>query len=134
EYLKKVEELGGAARAIPFFQEEIHRSAYEHQLAIERGERLIVGVNVYRTEEGPPRIEQPDFPALEARQKQKLAEVRRRRDEAAVRRALEAVGEAARGTGNLMPPLIEAVKAMATLGEISDVLRAEWGVYRGAAT
>src|SRR5690606_16922108 len=60
EYLKKVEELGGAARAISFFQEEIHRSAYEHQLAIERGERLIVGVNVYRTEEGPPRIEQPD--------------------------------------------------------------------------
>jgi len=134
EYLKKVEELGGAARAISFFQEEIHRSAYEHQLAIERGERLIVGVNVYRTEEGPPRIEQPDYPALEARQKQKLAEVRRRRDEAAVRRALAAVGEAARGTDNLMPPLIEAVKAMATLGEISDVLRAEWGVYRGAAT
>ncbi|MFS8638915.1 MAG: methylmalonyl-CoA mutase family protein, partial [Gemmatimonadota bacterium] len=111
EYLKKVEELGGAARAISFFQEEIHRSAYEHQLAIERGERLIVGVNVYRTEEGPPRIEQPDYPALEARQKQKLAEVRRRRDEAAVRRALAAVGEAARGTDNLMPPLIEAVKA-----------------------
>lgn len=134
EYLKKVEELGGAARAISFFQEEIHRAAYEHQLAIERGERLIVGVNVYRTEEGPPRIEQPDYPALEARQKQKLADVRRRRDEAAVRRALEAVRAAARGTDNLMPPLIEAVKAMATLGEISDVLRAEWGVYRGAAT
>ncbi|HEX6941206.1 MAG TPA: methylmalonyl-CoA mutase family protein [Longimicrobiales bacterium] len=134
EYLRKVDEMGGAARAIPFFQEEIHRAAYEHQLAVERGERIIVGVNAYRTEEGPPRIEQPDFPALEERQKRKLAEVRRRRDDAAVRRALEAVGAAARGTNNLMPPIIEAVKAMATLGEISDVLRAEWGVYRGAAS
>ncbi|HEX7119652.1 MAG TPA: methylmalonyl-CoA mutase family protein [Longimicrobiales bacterium] len=129
-YLNKVDELGGAARAIAFFQEEIHRSAYEHQLSVERGDRTIVGVNAYRTEEGPPRIEQPDFPALEARQKQKLAEVRRGRDEAAVRRALEAIGVAARGTDNLMPPIIDAVKAMATLGEISDVLRAEWGVYR----
>jgi methylmalonyl-CoA mutase, N-terminal domain len=132
-YLDKVDELGGAARAIPFFQEEIHQAAYEHQLAVERGDRQIVGVNVYRMDEGPPRIEQPDFPALERRQKEKLAGLRRSRDEAAVRRALEAIRDAARGTSNLMPPIIEAVKSMATLGEISDTLREEWGVYRGAA-
>jgi len=132
-YLRRVEELGGAARAIPYVQEEIHRAAYEHQLAVERGERIIVGVNAYRTEEGPPRIEQPDYGALAARQTERLARVRRDRDEAAVRRSLDAVRAAARGTENLLPPIIEAVKAMATLGEISDVLREEWGVYRGAA-
>jgi methylmalonyl-CoA mutase N-terminal domain/subunit len=132
-YLDRVDELGGAARAIPFFQEEIHRAAYEHQLAVERGERVIVGVNAYRTEEPPPRIDQPDYTALEAAQKAKLEAVRRRRDEAAVERALAAVGAAARGTENLLPSMVEAVKAMATLGEISDVLRREWGVYRGAA-
>jgi methylmalonyl-CoA mutase N-terminal domain/subunit len=131
-YLDRVDELGGAARAIPFFQEEIHRAAYEHQLAVERGERVIVGVNAYRIEEPPPRIDQPDYTALEAAQKAKLEAVRRRRDEAAVERALAAVGAAARGTENLLPAMVEAVKAMATLGEISDVLRREWGVYRGA--
>ena len=133
-YLEKVDEIGGAAKAIAFFQEAIHQAAYEHQLEVESGERRIVGVNAYRTEEGPPRIEQPDFPALERRQKERLADVRRTRDDAAVRHALESVREAARGTDNLMPPIIEAVKAMATLGEISDTLREEWGVYRGAAT
>ena len=133
-YLEKVDEIGGAAKAIAFFQEAIHQAAYEHQLEVESGERRIVGVNAYRTEEGPPRIEQPDFPALERRQKERLADVRRTRDDAAVRQALESVREAARGSDNLMPPIIEAVKAMATLGEISDTLREEWGVYRGAAT
>ena len=133
-YLEKVDEIGGAAKAIAFFQEAIHQAAYEHQLEVESGERRIVGVNAYRTEEGPPRIEQPDFPVLERRQKERLADVRRTRDDAAVRHALESVREAARGSDNLMPPIIEAVKAMATLGEISDTLREEWGVYRGAAT
>jgi methylmalonyl-CoA mutase N-terminal domain/subunit len=132
EYLEKVDELGGAARAIPFFQEAIQRAAYEHQLAVERGERVVVGVNAYRGGEEPVRIEQPDFPALEATQKGKLEAVRSRRDGDAVARTLEAVRAAARGTDNLLPPIIDAVKALATLGEISDVLREEWGVYRGA--
>jgi methylmalonyl-CoA mutase N-terminal domain/subunit len=132
EYLARVDELGGAARAIPYFQDEIQRAAYEHQLAVERGDRIVVGVNAYQGGE-EVRIEQPDFPALEAAQKQKLADVRARRDDNAVRATLAAVREAARGTENLMPPIIEAVKALATLGEISDVLREEWGEYRGAA-
>ncbi|HEY8485225.1 MAG TPA: methylmalonyl-CoA mutase family protein [Longimicrobiales bacterium] len=133
EYLRKVDELGGAARAIPFFQEEIQRAAYEHQLAVERGERVIVGVNAFQEAEGPPRIEQPDYPALEAAQRERLRAVRERRDPVAVRRALEGVRAAARGTDNLLPPIIEAGRALATLGEISDVLREEWGTYGGVA-
>jgi methylmalonyl-CoA mutase N-terminal domain/subunit len=132
EYLEQVEEIGGAARAVPYFQDEIQRAAYQHQLAIESGERIVVGVNAYEGGE-EMRIEQPDFPALEAAQKVALAAVRERRDDDAVRRTLAAVREAARGTENLMPPIIEAVKALATLGEISDVLREEWGEYRAAA-
>jgi methylmalonyl-CoA mutase N-terminal domain/subunit len=131
EYLARVDELGGAARAIPYFQEEIQRAAYEHQLAVESGDRIVVGINAYQGGE-EVRIEQPDFPALEAAQKKKLADLRGRRDDDAVRASLAAVREAARGSDNLMPPIIEAVKALATLGEISDVLREEWGVYRGA--
>jgi len=130
EYLARVEELGGAARAIPYVQEEIQRAAYEHQLAIERGDRIVVGVNAYQGGESV-RIEQPDYPALEAAQRRKVAELRARRDDDAVRAALEGVRAAARGTDNLMPPIIAAVKALATLGEISDVLREEWGEYRG---
>jgi len=133
QYLARVEELGGAARAIPFFQEEIERAAYEHQLAVERQERLVVGVNAFRETEGAPRIEQPNYPELERAQIQRLASLRARRDPERVRQTLEAVRAAARSGENLLPPMIEAVRALATLGEISDVLRQEWGVYRAVA-
>ncbi|HEY8468659.1 MAG TPA: methylmalonyl-CoA mutase family protein [Longimicrobiales bacterium] len=132
-YLARIEELGGAAHAIPFIQEEIQRAAYEHQKAVERGDRIIVGVNAFRENEGPPRIEQPDYPQLERVQIQRLAALRARRDGARVQQALEAVRRAARGTENLLPPMIEAVRSLATLGEISQVLREEWGVYRPVA-
>ena len=132
-YLDRVAALGGAARAIPFVQDEIHRAAYEHQLAVERAHRDVVGVNVLQTGEAAPRIEAPAYQALEAEQKRALAAMRARRDGAAVTRSLEAVRDAARRGGNLMPPLVDAVKRQATLGEISDVLRGEWGVYRGVA-
>jgi methylmalonyl-CoA mutase, N-terminal domain len=131
EYLAKVDELGGAARSIPFFQEEIHRAAYEHQKAVEAGDRLIVGVNALREEAPGLRLEQPDYASLEAGQKDRLAKLKARRDGDATRRALEAVGAAARDGENLLPPMVQAVKALATLGELSDVLRAEWGEYRG---
>jgi methylmalonyl-CoA mutase N-terminal domain/subunit len=131
-YLAEIDERGGAARAIPYVQEQIHQSAYRHQRAVESGERVIVGVNQYREAEATGRIAQPDYGALEAGQKARVAGVRRGRDPAAVDRTLEAIRGAARGRDNLLPPMVEAVKAMATLGEISDVLRAEWGVYRSA--
>jgi methylmalonyl-CoA mutase N-terminal domain/subunit len=131
--IARVDERGGAARSIDFFQDEIHRAAYAHQRAIEADEIGVVGVNRYRTEDEPVRIEAAEFGALESRQRERLADLRARRDAALVARSLDGVRDAARNTTNLMPLLIEAVRAGATLGEISDVLRAEWGVFRGVA-
>jgi methylmalonyl-CoA mutase, N-terminal domain len=131
-YLDRIEELGGASEAIAYMQEEIHRAAYEHQIAVERGDKTIVGVNKFQGADEPFDLGQPDFSALEQSQRATLAKVRAERDDAEVRARLEAIREAARGTDNLMPRIIDAVKAMVTLGEISDALRAEWGVYRPA--
>ena len=133
EYIRKVDELGGASHAVSFFQEEIHRAAYEFQLEIERAERSIVGVNVYTEEEGPPRIDQPDYRALETAQRGRLERFKARRDQAAVQSALADVRAATRSGDNLLPAMVHAVRSLATLGEISDVLRDEWGVYRGVA-
>ena len=79
---------------------------------------------------GPLDLAQPDFSALEQSQRAQLARIKAERDDAEVRARLEAIRAAARGTENLMPRIIDAVKAMVTLGEISDALRAEWGTYR----
>jgi methylmalonyl-CoA mutase N-terminal domain/subunit len=132
ELIAEVDALGGAARAIErgFFQEAIARSAYEQQKAVESGERVIVGVNRFTDESPPLAIETPDYSALEARQRERVAEARLRRDPAAVQHALAEIRAAAQGTSPLMPPVIAAVRSRATLGEISDVLRDVWGVYR----
>jgi methylmalonyl-CoA mutase N-terminal domain/subunit len=132
-YLDRIAELGGAARALHFFQDEISKAAYAHQLAVERGGREVVGVNVHTTEEGALPIARPAYAELEAHQRARLEQLRARRDGAAVAAALAAVRDAAAGQGNLLPPIVEAVRAEATLGEISDVLRAAWGVYHGVA-
>jgi methylmalonyl-CoA mutase N-terminal domain/subunit len=133
--VEEVDRLGGAARAIErgFYQEAIARSAYAHQQAQESGKLSVVGVNRFTDDSAPPAIEVPNFPELEARQRARLADARGRRDGAAVRLALAAVGGAARGTGPLMPAIVDAVRARATLGEISDALRTEWGIYRPLA-
>jgi methylmalonyl-CoA mutase, N-terminal domain len=131
--IRRVDEMGGAARAIEMFQEEIHRAAYEHQRGVESDEIGVVGVNCYRVAEPPPRIAAAAFADLEAQQCARLAALRAARDGSAVAGSLEEVRRAAAGRTNLMPPLIVAVRAGATLGEISDVLRGEWGVYRGVA-
>ncbi len=128
-YLERVGELGGAARAIDYCQEEIHRAAYEHQLAVEHGEKVVVGVNAFQEGGAPPVLPQPDYRALEAAQQGRVRAVRARRDGTAVERALARIRAAAGGSENLLPPMIEAVKALATLGEISNALRAEWGEY-----
>ena len=134
ELIAEVDALGGAARAIErgFFQEAIARSAYAIQKAQESGELVVVGVNRFTDESAPPTIATPDFSALEAQQKARVAEARRRRDGAAVSAALAALRTAASGTAPLMPPILAAVRARATLGEISDALREVWGVYRAA--
>ena len=139
--LAKVEAMGGSALAIDagFFQDEIGRSAYEHQLEVEQGSRVIVGVNRFADDEDPPIVPTPAFAELEAGQRRRLAALRSTRDAAAVARALAAIGAAApayaRATAPesrvpLMPLVIDAVRARATVGEISDTLRAVWGEYR----
>jgi methylmalonyl-CoA mutase N-terminal domain/subunit len=129
EYLKRIEEMGGAAKAIDFMQEEIHGAAYRFQREVESGTRPVVGVNVHTEEEGPPRIDQPDYSTLEREQRAKLASLKAEREPSAVEQALVRIRETARGDGNLMPPIIQAVKARVTLGEISDALRSEWGSF-----
>jgi len=92
---------------------------------------VVVGVNRFQAaDEEPMDLGQPDFSALERSQKEQLAALRRGRDDAEVRARLDAIRTAARGTDNLMPHIVDAVKAMVTLGEISDALREVWGVYR----
>ena len=128
-YLEEIEGLGGAPKAIEFMQGEIHESAYRHQMEIEANERLVVGVNIFEEEEESPSIEKPDFSALETAQRLRLEDFKARRDPDNTSRALEGMRSAARSTENLIPPMIEAVKASATLGEISQVLREEWGAH-----
>ena len=133
-YLNRIDELGGAARSIDFMQHEIHRSAWDQQRAIESGARILVGVNAFQTEEERPRIEVAAFAELEAAQRASLESLRARRDAELVARTLRSVRAAACGSDNLLPPIIDAVRAGTTLGEISDVLREEWGTFRGVAT
>jgi len=138
--LVKVDELGGAAKAIAagFFQEEIARSAYEYQLAVERGATVVVGVNRFADGAEPPVIASPDYSALEREQVQRVAQVRASRDAARVSAALAAlgdaaaryVGDAADSRPHLMPLIIDAVRARASVGEVSDVLGRVWGTYR----
>jgi methylmalonyl-CoA mutase N-terminal domain/subunit len=128
-YLTRIEELGGASKAIEYMQDQIHRSAYRHQREIESGERTVVGVNTYAEEGDRPRIVQPDYTALEQSQRGALAERKGRRDAAEVRSALADLRAAAYGEENLMPSIIRAVAGEVTLGEISDTLRDAWGTY-----
>jgi methylmalonyl-CoA mutase N-terminal domain/subunit len=135
EYLDRIAELGGAARAIDFMTEEIHQAAYQAQKGVESGERVVVGVNAFVELDGEPRVGQPDYKALEVRQREKLAALRARRDGPRVERALARIVEAGRGDQNLVPPILAAVKALTTVGEISDALRGIWGTYdSGPAT
>src|SRR5579872_7128082 len=135
DYLERIDAMGGTLRAIEqgFIQGEIQNAAYEWQRGVESGERVIVGVNRFQ-QAGERRI--PTFrvdPALERAQIERLRQVRASRDESAVRQTLDRIGEAARGTQNLMPLIVEAADRYATVGEISDRLRSVFGEYREAA-
>jgi methylmalonyl-CoA mutase, N-terminal domain len=132
ELMREIDTMGGAARAIErgFFQDAIARSAYELQKAQEAGERVVVGVNRFTDDTPALPIETPDYSALEGEQRARLAEVKRGRDASAAGDALANVLQAAGTSAPLMSPIINAVRARATLGEISDTLRQVWGVYR----
>ncbi|MGI6643632.1 MAG: acyl-CoA mutase large subunit family protein [Bacillota bacterium] len=132
EYIKKIDDMGGAVAAIEqgYMQREIQDSAYRYQKSVESRERLVVGVNSFEIKEGKPTGLLRVNPEIAEAQKKRLRELRNRRDGAAVRSALKAVETAAKGTDNLMPYVLDAVKAYATIGEICDVLREVFGSYR----
>jgi len=133
EYLKKIDEMGGAVQAVEqgYMQEEIHRAAYETQKAIEKNEDIVVGVNAFRIDhEREPELHRVD-PAIGARQAEKLKQLRARRDNDRVQKTLEDLKRAAASDENLMPPILECVKAYATIGEICGVLRNVFGEYTG---
>ena len=131
DYFRRIDELGGVIPAIEqgFFQREIADAAYEYQRRIESGEQIIVGVNAYTIEEETPIPILKIGPEIEAKQRERLARVRRERNATRVKETLAEVRRAAQEGDNLVPPILEAVKAYATLGEIIDELRGVFGEY-----
>jgi methylmalonyl-CoA mutase N-terminal domain/subunit len=132
EYIKKIDQMGGAAVAIEngFIQREIHNSAYDYQISVDKKDRIVVGVNDFIVNEE----QQFDYlrvnPLAEQEQIQRLKEVRAHRNNAEVARVLSALKAAAKGNDNLMPFILDAVKSYATLGEICGVLRDIFGEYK----
>ncbi|HEY3315606.1 MAG TPA: methylmalonyl-CoA mutase family protein [Bacillota bacterium] len=133
-YIERIDAMGGAPAAIErgFIQSEIHDSAYRYQREIESGDRVIVGVNKFQVEEEGPRELLRVDPEVAERQRAKLARIKAARDGGAVDRALGALEGAARGRDNVMPHILEAVEAYATLGEINDILRKVFGEYHAS--
>jgi methylmalonyl-CoA mutase N-terminal domain/subunit len=132
EYIEKIDGMGGSVAAIEagWIQQEIHESAFRIQESVESGQRVVVGLNRYVEESDvPPEIQRIDEDEVRA-QVERLRAWRENRDQPAADAALKAVGEAARGTDNLLYPMKEALRAGATLGEVSDALRAVFGEYR----
>jgi methylmalonyl-CoA mutase N-terminal domain/subunit len=137
ELMGRVDALGGAAKAIAasFFQEEIARSAYEHQKRVEQGESVIVGVNRFSDGSPVPEVPTPDYSRLEGEQAARLKERKATRDPQAAAAALKALHGAgskpgiAKGDG-LVPLIVDAVRARASVGEIATTLRDSWGAYK----
>ncbi len=132
DYISKIDAMGGMLRAIEagYVQQEIQKSAYEYQRAIERGEQVVVGVNRFQTENEQPIPTLQIDPDIERSQIARLQALRARRDAAKSRAALDEIERRARTTENLMPAILAAVEASATVGEISDALRRAFGEYR----
>jgi methylmalonyl-CoA mutase N-terminal domain/subunit len=132
ESIEKIDALGGMLRAIEtgYVQREIQKAAYDYQRAVERGERVVVGVNRYRAEQELPIPTLRVDPAIEREQAERLAALRARRDAQKAAAALAAVETRARTGENLMPAIAAAVEAYATVGEISDALRRVFGEHQ----
>ena len=132
EYIKKIDAIGGMIKAIEegYVQKEIANSAYTYQREIENKERITVGVNQFTVEEPPPSNLLRVNPEVEKVQKQKIDKIKRERNSSLVEKSLQRLKKAAKGTDNIIPPTLEAVKVYATLGEIADVLREVFGEYR----
>ena len=130
-YFDAIDRMGGMVEAIErgFPQQEIAESAYRFQQAVERKDKIIVGVNEFVQQDEPPIQTLYIDESAGDTQLAKLEKVRRTRDADRVKRSLDAIRDTAATTGNLMPPILDAVRAYATIGEMCDVLRDVWGEY-----
>jgi methylmalonyl-CoA mutase N-terminal domain/subunit len=136
EYIRKIDEMGGAAAAIEkgYIQREIQDSAYKYQREIESLERVVVGLNRFQVDEEKPSNLLRVDPAVRMAQVDNLKKLKAERDSERVRGTLAALTKVAEGEGNLMAPILDAVKAYATLGEICDSLRSVFGEYQQIKT
>ncbi len=137
DYIHKIEEMGGSLAALEqgFQQREIAEASYRAQLDVEEQRAKVVGVNVFAAaedEEEPPTEVLRIDPAAEREQVERLRALRARRDPSRADEAVQQLGAAAREDRNLMPPILDCVRAEVTLGEIADTLRGIWGEYREA--
>jgi len=130
-YIRRIDEMGGMLKAIDtgYPQREIAEAAFAYQRQLEKNEKVVVGVNKYSIPEEIPIATLKIAKELEERQVQRVRKVKRERNSTSVKDALKRVAEACRSGENLMPPICEAVRNSATVGEISDIFRAEFGVY-----
>jgi methylmalonyl-CoA mutase N-terminal domain/subunit len=135
DYIDQIDRMGGAVAAIEkgFIQKEIAASAYKFQKEIEKGERIIVGLNRFQTAEEKPKGLLKVDPEVGEKQKAHLQELKGARDNAAVQQALAELKTAAQGRDNLMPFILQAVKTLASLGEVCDTLREVFGEYEAPA-
>lgn len=131
-YIKRIDELGGMLPAIEkgFIQREVQNSAYLLQKKIEKGEEAVVGLNRFQSEEKAKPEKLVLDPEIEEKQKRRLKELKNKRNKEKVKKALNDIKGAARKKENLMPAILEAVRAYATVGEICDVMRQEFGEYK----
>jgi methylmalonyl-CoA mutase N-terminal domain/subunit len=136
DYLDKIDAIGGTLRAIEtgYIQREIQNAAYEYQKAVESNEAIVVGVNRFQNEAERNVKTMSLNPAVEKDQVERLQALRNRRDAVAVETLLRKLEEAAQGTENVLPRILDCVEAFATVGEISNRLRGVWGEYREAVT
>jgi len=131
DYFRRIDEMGGMVAAIErgFPQREIAQASYQYQRALESREKIMVGVNAYSADQSVPEILSIDSAAHE-RQAEKLRRLRARRDSGQAAAALDALEKSAYGQVNLMPPILDCVRAYCTVGEICNCLRAVFGVYQ----
>ena len=136
EYIAKIDQIGGAVTAIEkgYIQQEVQESSYRYQREIESGKRVLVGVNKFQVKEPPVKGLVKVDPRVREVQIKRLAELRASRDQKKVQSSLEELKKAARGDGNLMIPILQAVRSYCTLGEMCDVLRGVFGEYEPVVT
>ena len=131
-YLDKIDAMGGTLKAIErgYIQQEIQNAAYQYQQAVDRREAIVVGVNAFEIEHEKEIPLQHSDESLERKQVERLQALRAKRDQATWKAAIQQVEDCARATANLMPAIVEAVEARATVGEISDAMRRVYGEYQ----